>query len=309
MNDYIEDLLKNHKLFKIICGTGNEFPKEIEYISYIYTLAGANMIDISADTESIKSCIRGIKKANVEKKPIINVSIGIKGDPHIRKIIINKDLCINCGECKRVCNQKAITQNIKVISKRCIGCGICYGACKIGAISFYDNLKDYKKILPKFLKMGVETFELHASTTDIESSLEKLEYLNSLTPNNFIGLCLDRTVLSNSQIYDIVKKSYNLIGDRLIIQADGVPMSGTDDTYNTTLQTVACADIIRKSKIPVYIILSGGTNSKTISLSKLCNVEYNGISIGSWARKIVRESKNKEEALSLAKELVNYGIN
>ena len=103
--------------------------------------------------------------------------------------------------------------------------------------------------------------------------------------------------------------------NRVMIQADGAPMSGGKDDYNTTLQAVACADIIIKSDINCPVIMSGGTNSKTMEFANLCNVDVSGVAIGSYARKIVKDyiSKenflsNKEEfnkALIVAKNLVN----
>ena len=57
--------------------------------------------------------------------------------------------------------------------------------------------------------------------------------------------------------------------DRMIVQADGIPMGGGDDDYRTTLQAVACADIVDKFSLPVHILLSGGTNSKSIQLSEI----------------------------------------
>ena len=73
-----------------------------------------------------------------------------------------------------------------------------------------------------------------------------------------------------------------------IIQADGIPMSGCDDTFKTTLQAVAMAEIIQNAELPVHIMISGGTNSKTAELAKLCGINYWGIAIGSWARMIVK---------------------
>ena len=74
-----------------------------------------------------------------------------------------------------------------------------------------------------------------------------------------------------------------------IIQADGIPMSGADDTFKTTLQAVAMAEIIQNTNLPVYIMISGGTNSNTKELAELCGIKYWGIAIGSWARKIVKQ--------------------
>ena len=91
-------------------------------------------------------------------------------------------------------------------------------------------------------------------------------------------------------------------------------MSGSDDTYKTTLQAVAMGEIIQNNNLPVHIMLSGGTNSKTAELAKLCGVNYWGIAIGSWARKITKSYicmpdfwENKEaqaKAVEIAKMLV-----
>ena len=66
--------------------------------------------------------------------------------------------------------------------------------------------------------------------------------------------------------------------------------------------------------MPVYIMLSGGTNSKTAELAKLCDINYNGIAIGTFARKIVSRYIEREdflkndyifnEALNIARSLV-----
>ena len=85
-------------------------------------------------------------------------------------------------------------------------------------------------------------------------------------------------------------------------------MSGGSDDFNTTLQAVAITDIISKSKIPVMILASGGTNSKTGELARMCNVYVNGVSIGTYARKVVRDlitDKDFETNLNLIKKAVN----
>jgi uncharacterized oligopeptide transporter (OPT) family protein len=72
-------------------------------------------------------------------------------------------------------------------------------------------------------------------------------------------------------------------------------MSGGSDDYKTTLQAVAMAEVIQNADLPVYIMLSGGTNSKTAELAKMCGINYWGIAIGSWARKIVKQYTLKED--------------
>ena len=100
----------------------------------------------------------------------------------------------------------------------------------------------------------------------------------------------------------------------MIVQADGTPMSGGRDDYNTTLQAIATADIVSKLNLPVHILLSGGTNSKSIELSKLSGVPTAGVSIGTFARHLVYEYINDpkfpdmgvlESAVKKAKRLVS----
>ena len=67
--------------------------------------------------------------------------------------------------------------------------------------------------------------------------------------------------------------------------------------------------------LPVHIMLSGGTNSKTLELAKLCGLDIAGVAIGSYARSIVKEFLNRDDfwqneenfnsALSVAKTLVD----
>ena len=98
------------------------------------------------------------------------------------------------------------------------------------------------------------------------------------------------------------------------MQADGTPMSGGRDDYNTTLHAIATADIVAKLNLPVHILLSGGTNSKSIELSKMSSVPTAGVSIGTFARYLIYEYINDprfpdmeilKPAVKKAKELVS----
>ena len=103
-----------------------------------------------------------------------------------------------------------------------------------------------------------------------------------------------------------------------IIQADGVAMSGNDDEYGTTLQAVATAQMFQNAKIPAYIMMSGGTNTKSIQLAKLCDVHPHCLAVGSYARKIIKkyldnenlfnDKKAIDEAVKIAKSLVDVSL-
>ena len=92
--------------------------------------------------------------------------------------------------------------------------------------------------------------------------------------------------------------------DKTIIQADGVPMSGTE-TLECTLQAIAHAQIYQDLDLPIFI--SGGTNAFTKEFAEKFNIRYDGITIGSYARAIVKDAitcADTKLAIEIAKKLV-----
>ena len=326
----MKELLQKGKYFKLVCGAGNENVDEVRKLAVIYTLAGANGLDVSATPAVVKGCVKGIDIAyqlakelniNIAIRPFITVSVGMPGDHHVRKAKIISAKCIKCKQCIEVCPTKAIPSNLVINRELCIGCGHCESVCPVNAIAYEHNEKGLAQILPECLKAGAENIELHAAVLGDESIMKEWALVNKIQPNHFVSMCLDRKHLSNTHLIDRIRKAANMAGDRLIIQADGVPMSGGSDDYNTTLQAIAIADVIQKNLIEkdskfqnLNILLSGGTNSYTSKMAKLCNIYFNGVAIGTHARKIVREYlsndnfykdfKNLSAAISIAKKLV-----
>jgi len=294
----LKNIFENCRYFKVVCGAGNEDPEEVRKLTFVYTLAGAYGIDVSANVGVVKSAVRGIEQAlsvadeleiSIAHRPFINVSVGLKGDPHVRKARIDADLCTQCGECFDACEQGAIDDAFQVLKQRCIGCGACAEVCPVDAVGFYTRKVDFESILPACLEAGAENIELHAVIADDEAVLKDWRTICSFVHENYISMCLDRSALSNEHLIDRIRQVKEIAGERLIIQADGAPMSGGTDSFNTTLQAIAIADIVQKSGIPLMLLASGGTNSKTGEMAKLCGVKVNGVSIGTFARKLVRE--------------------
>jgi Fe-S-cluster-containing hydrogenase component 2 len=296
---YATYLLNNDMFFKLVCGAGNENPDDVQRLCTVFTLAGTSCIDVSANPDIVKSAKRGIHIAErlapemgkrFLEAPFVMVSVGIQGDPHIRKAQINPDLCQRCDICRTTCDQDAIDGSYSIIEPRCIGCGKCADVCQVAAISFYSKKRNLNEILPQCIAAGCEMVELHAVSDDDVAIQKDWKYINTLIPDNYLSMCLDRSVLSDQKIMSRIGAAYKITGERLIIQADGAPMSGGHDDYHTTLQAIATADIVQKCAFPVKILASGGTNSKTRELATLCGVRVHGVSIGTFARKIVKSA-------------------
>ena len=330
-----QDLLKSSLYFKLVCGAGNEDVKEVEYLSYVYTLAGCAGFDVSASPEIVSAAKKGINAAftkarelniNIPFEPIITVSVGMPGDHHVRKAFITEE-CVSCNLCIPTCPTDAIPKNLKIITELCIGCGNCEAVCPpaANAIKYTHNSKKLLSILPKCVNAGAESIELHAGVPDDESTLKEWEIVSNSVPNGMISMCLDRKHLSNDSLIERIKAAQNIADERLIIQADGIPMSGGIDDFNTTLQAVSIADLINKklkfkekkfSNLP--ILISGGTNSNTGNLARKCGVKFSGITIGTHARKIISkyqtnipEITNNELKLAVkkARNLILKNIN
>ena len=305
----LKELLEAGKCFKLVCGAGNEDALEVEKLVALYSKAGCKFFDVSAKPEIIDAAKKGLQG----REGYICVSVGIKGDPHVRKAQIDYEKCAGCHKCEEICPQKTI-KHCKVKTARCIGCGKCYSVCTHGAISFLSENKDLNEVLPPLIEKGIDCIEFHVMG-EVESGIyEKWDYINSVY-DGLLSICTARGKLSEEKMISriermtAIRKPYTTI-----VQADGFPMSGGKDDYKTTLQAVATAEIVQNAKMPVYIMLSGGTNSKTAELAKLCGINYNGIAIGTFARKIVNRYIEREdflkndyifnEALNIARSLV-----
>lgn len=317
----LKDILEKKKCFKLVCGAGNEDADEVEKLVYLYSMAGCNFFDLCAKPEIVAAAKNGLKRAGIFNDRYLCVSVGIKGDPHVSKADINPDKCKLCSLCNDICLQNAIFHDgngYTVNSKRCIGCARCLKVCKNNAITITSEYKNLNEVLPPIVEMGIDCIELHAlGENELEVDEKWTDINNSF--DGILSICIDRSKLGNEAL---LKRVNRMLSCRkpysTIIQADGAPMSGADDDFKTTLQTVATAEIFQNANLPVYILLSGGTNSKSTELAKICGINPNGVAIGSYARKIVRNYIMKEDffdnpnsisaALKLAQDLVNKSL-
>lgn len=312
----LKELLETKHCFKLVCGAGNEDIEEIKRLVYLYAIAGCRFFDLSANGDVILAAKEALDIAKVYDAYLC-VSVGIKNDPHVKKAVIDYDRCVNCGACEEICPEGAI-HYAKVKKEKCIGCGRCWRVCSRAAISYISEEKDLNEVLPKIVETGIDCIELHAMGLNDEEVFSKWKYIN----DNFEGLlsiCTSRGQLSDEAM---VKRIEKMLENRkpysTIVQSDGFPMSGGDDNYKSTLQAVATGEIVQNAKLPVYLILSGGTNAKTTELAKMCDISYHGVAVGSYARKIVRRYVERPDfwtnpvvlnsALEIAKPLIDSAI-
>lgn len=80
-------------------------------------------------------------------KHIISTEDMAKLPPVVSKV--NKDLCIGCGNCIKVCGYEAIemgdNNKVKTIEDNCDGCGLCVQVCPTCALSLVDKMELLEK--------------------------------------------------------------------------------------------------------------------------------------------------------------------
>ena len=349
--EILRNIIQNQNCFKMICGAGNEDIVQVKKLAFIYTLAGTKILDVSANVKVVKAAIEGINLAcdyssvlgfSIDIKPYVMVSIGMPGDHHVRKSYIDPYKCIGCTLCIPVCPTDAIPKNFVkeldifkqlngsfdepdstkeiVIKDLCIGCGKCSNICpKDDIISYRHSFRELSILLPQCLEAGAELFELHAAVGEDDITLQEWKLISEINKENYNSMCLDRLNLGNLKLEHRIYEARKISGDKIMVQADGYPMSGGEDDYNTTLQAVSCADVINKkfnmklnkkreidalgkekiSAKKIYkqvsdpsvipILISGGTNSHSKDLANLSGVRINGVSIGTYARDLVEK--------------------
>lgn len=292
--------LDERKIFKLVLGLGNQDLESIKHLVEIYCEAGADMFDINPSKEAVETVFDTIKKSGKDIKDFYySISTALAGDVHAQKCFITPEKCKRCGKCVKKCPQNAIVfedKYPKVITQKCIGCRKC-DDCK--AISFADTKTEIDNIVKIATEYNLDCIELHLSAKKIPD--DEIKYIIKEF-DGVLSLCLDRKHYSNERVKKLVNKviKWNKSA-KFIIQADGVPMSGGDNSFESTLQAVSMAHLVQP--YGTYILMSGGTNEKTSELAKMCSLRYNGVSVGSYARKIVKD-KTKEDAVIAAKKLI-----
>lgn len=316
----LKDFLDKRNCFKLVCGAGNEDAIEVEKLVTIYSLAGCMFFDLCAKPEIVDAAKRGLERAGIKEDRYLCVSVGIDGDPHITKAVIDQEKCVKCGKCKSICPHDAIIEldKYKVKKERCLGCTQCAKVCPKGAIEMVSQLQDYREVLPKLIAKGIDCVEFHAISEDEKDVNDKWLQINEMF-DGMLCISIDRSELGDKKLVERVKR---LISIRkpytTIIQADGIAMSGSNDEFGTTLQAVATAQLFQNANLPAYIMMSGGTNTKSTELTKMCGVKPHCLAVGSYARKIIKDYLLKEdlfenkqaldEAVKIAKNLIDISL-
>ncbi len=300
----IDSLHQGH-WFKLICGASFHHLPSIRNLALIYTLAGADCIDLAADPAIVRAAQAGIEVAQrvdpTCSPPLLMASFNDGEDPHFRKAqVIDSSCPSSCPQpCLAVCPPHAILTNsqpagIQIQADLCYGCGRCEPICPHHRIETVGYQPAAAQILPLLIQSGVEAVEIHTQVgrlaafrqiwDDLQPYLIQLKVISISFGN---GLGLEDYLHRLAQLLEPWWRRSPLgsaIGGTVIWQTDGRPMSG-DIGPGTTKATLKVADQVLAMQLPGYVQLAGGTNAATVP--QIGNRAIAGVAYGSFARQHV----------------------
>lgn len=326
--------------FKLICGASYQHLPAVRSLALVYSLAGADCIDVAANPAVIAAATEGIKVAqsiqnNVNQvsslpptsyllpstlrtSPWLMVSINDGEDPHFRKAEFDLTQCPqDCPQpCVNVCPAEAIDLNAGgVLSSLCYGCGRCLPICPENLITTRSYISNSGMVVPWIESMEIDAIEIHTQVGHYENFRQLWK---NIAPGVDKLKLLAISCTDGENVIDYLRSLYELISPLpcpLIWQTDGRSMSG-DIGKGTTHQAIAFAHKVLQAQLPGYVNLAGGTNDYTIdklkqkrmlrhqNSSPLLN-SVSGVAYGSYARAILFPILSKLEATLETAELQN----
>jgi Fe-S-cluster-containing hydrogenase component 2 len=271
----------------------------------VYTLAGADCIDVAADPAVISTAKKALGVASSIAEDARQRGFGYKGspwlmvsfndgeDPHFRKAEFRAEDCPS--ECTRPCEAICPAQAISfsgVMRDRCYGCGRCLPVCPIQNITTRSYVSTPEVVAPLVLQTGVDAVEIHTHVGRYEDfrRLWKaiLPWINNL---KLVAIsCPD-----GDGLIEYLRSLHELISPlpcALVWQTDGRPMSG-DIGIGTTRAAVKLGQKVLAARLPGYVQLAGGTNQHTVS--KLRTLKLLKSPLFSTYQKLLQTTETPEE--------------
>lgn len=301
--------------FKLICGASYQDVSQVRNLALVYSLAGADCVDVAADLAVVQAAVNGIRAARSiagGPSPWLMVSFNDGQDPHFRKAWFDPQTCpADCPRpCEQLCPASAIpaadTKAFRsgVITERCYGCGRCLPVCPEGLIEEHSFKVAAGTIAPDLLPY-IDAIEIHTQVGRQDDFRHLWQQLKDYIPHlKLVAVSCPDPEPKSDDLVSYLRQLYQHMDPKpqlLLWQTDGRPMSG-DIGKGTTLATVRLAQKVLNARLPGYVQLAGGTNRYTVEKLRSLNLlqtschrghsnhqqhSIHGIAYGSYARRLV----------------------
>jgi Fe-S-cluster-containing hydrogenase component 2 len=291
---------------KLIIGAALKDFATIETYSYLFTHAGAQVIDISAFPHSVLCAVKGIKKAAAEDpsliKPLIMVSINVGEDPHFRRVKLDSNQCTECLLCIPTCPSGAFSNQTGFTYEEdlCFGCANCLDYCPHAALSLESWSAFDLNAFTELFALGASALEIHLNNNldafeELYRNLPKLNILESFCIGGS-AMSQDRLEVAAIKIIEEVTLKYGP-DKEFIIQTDGESLSGSrldnPDKDNLSIENARIVldkvlSLQQYAQRQIFVQLAGGITDKSLAKARDRGVKVSGVAIGSYARMILR---------------------
>lgn len=271
--------LQSGTWFKLICGASYQELPAIRNLALVYSLAGADCIDVAADPAVVAAAKEGIaaaeriaaERSRPYQRPWLMVSISAGEDPHFRKAWFDPAVCpAACPRpCEKICPADAI--GLKgVAGDRCYGCGRCLPVCPWGLIEAKSHPTTLNDVARQVLTQA-DALEIHTQVGQLEACKQLWQLVQPWSAHlNIVSIsCPDAEGLISylkhlRQIIAPLVATHPPSVETLNVmwQTDGRPMSG-DIGNGTTHAAIRLAQKVLASEVSGYVQLAGGTNQYT----------------------------------------------
>lgn len=305
-------LKRSRPYFKLIGGANFTDYGELQELAELYARAGCELIDVAATPEAVRAAMQGISR--VEAPPLLMVSVTASDDPHCRLAVQDPDRCSHvCPNCRNACPHGAISASLEILEARCVGCTLCVTACPYEAISLES--RPFNPSLDQLWALGARGLELHTGSGNMQELQAWRESCQAwVARGGLFSLSLNASQLPLERAISLARKCCAWFPlDRIILQADGHPISG-NGARGSTEAALDFAQALLDANLPAFIQPAGGANQFTGPIAAERGMRIAGIGIGSYARCIIAlgtegphapaEACRPAKRLELARELV-----
>lgn len=305
--------LSYNQFTKITLGASFNDVEALKKIVFVYSIAGADCFDIGAREVLVSAAREAIDEAQeycitLSKKfvrPHIVCSVDLSYDPHFMKAVITSKEASFDDKIRSVCPTEAILED-RIISNLCIGCGKCIMEPYPIKLVSYSHVEDAASVVDSLIAAGADGIEYHIGILPTEA-IDK----NIATIRKYINKDIAFSIGSGIHNPDKCKKILDHLHKQkirdVVIQADGKPMSASND-YNSSLQSVMLAkelmEYSKKKRYKFFFQLSGGTNQYSRRLSMEQGINPHGIGWGTYARQAITDGANIEDEVQKAQGLL-----
>ena len=288
--------LRSRQWFKLICGASYQHLPAIRHLALVYTLAGADCIDMAPDLATVAAARSGINAAlQLDANaiaPLVMVSFNDGEDPHFRKAFFDAALCpVDCPRpCEQVCPTNAIqfeSDYSGVINNLCYGCGRCLPICPLQHIQTREQVYHPEDIFAAVVNQEIDAIEIHTQPNRTQEFAHFWRRLSPIVPH----LQLMAVSFPDSEnLRDYLMSLLEGMQPKprsLIWQTDGRPMSG-DIGDGATRAALQLGQKVLNFQLPLgFVQLAGGTNASTVPKLRNLDLAISGVAYGSYARKII----------------------